>query len=164
VPNDTLGTDDALSVVSKSSLRIDIAVEGNELDPVFPTQFGDGCVPVRHGCLYRPDLRLGQGRIPTVLAAARPGRPKPGDRPFTDEFALEFRKRGEDAEGQPPGRGRRVDLVGWQIDQCVSIMAMIPLELRLIGTGTDTGTGTGTGTGQKEHDHRSHRSTENDLV
>ncbi len=59
---------------------------------------------MRHGRLDCADLGLCQGRLrPCVRAACSEG-------PFTDEFAFELSERGEDAEGQAPGRGCRVDL------------------------------------------------------
>ncbi len=95
------GTDGALSVVSEIPLRIDIAVEGDGRDPEFAAQFRDRRVSMCHGRLDRADLGLCQGGLPSALAAARPGHPRPGYGPLADELALELRKRGENAEGQP---------------------------------------------------------------
>ena len=105
-----LSVENALPVCSQLSLRADVAIEGDRLDVEFLGEFGNRGIAALHGGLGKSNLGLGEGKLAATLPSPGAGGLESGDGAFADQFTLEFRQGGEDAEDEAAGRGCRVDL------------------------------------------------------
>ena len=108
--NPALSVEDAPSVGAQLSLRPDVAVEGDRFDVEFLGEFGHRGISALHGGLSEADLGLGEGELAATLPSSGAGSLESGEGALADQFALELRQGGEDAEDEAAGRGCRVDL------------------------------------------------------
>jgi hypothetical protein len=105
-----LSVENALPVCSQLSLRADVAIEGDRLDVEFLGEFGNRGIAALHGGLGKSNLGLGEGKLAATLPSPGTGSLESGDGALADQFTLEFRQGGEDAEDEAAARGCRVDL------------------------------------------------------
>ena len=76
----------------------------------FLGKFGNRDVAALHGGLSETNLGLGEGKLAAAPSPSGTGGFQSGDGALADQFALELRQGGEDAEDEATGRGCRVDL------------------------------------------------------